>query len=227
MNEWYTLATALDDALKKMVSSQMILCFAQLDEEDINQETVALLKYQERRAQQSRKKNANDDTEEDSEWEDDEEDDDEMWGEDFDDLEEDSEGEEDALHGADDAGELSQLAQKARQARESAQEEEVGVGSSSSSPEGVRETGEDELNPYNSTDDQDDNLLDEEDMEAPILMKVNVWMALLDGASVAQHVSSAAATFFSPDLHDQKTAISRAADALKRWNEVQNVGDRK
>lgn len=227
VNEWYTLATALDDALKKMVSSQMILCFAQLDEEDINQETVALLKYQERRAQQSRKKNANDDTEEDSEWEDDEEDDDEMWGEDFDDLEEDSEGEEDALHGADDAGELSQLAQKARQARESAQEEEVGVGSSSSSPEGVRETGEDELNPYNSTDDQDDNLLDEEDMEAPILMKVNVWMALLDGASVAQHVSSAAATFFSPDLHDQKTAISRAADALKRWNEVQNVGDRK
>lgn len=225
--EWGELATALDVALQSLAMSQMLLSFAQLDEKEVKEETAALLKYKERREQKGNRGNPPDDGDEtESGWEDEDEED-EMWENNMDDLEEDGEwGDDDAFDLDNRGGDLAQLIRDAQAAREQEKDGESGRGNNTIIKRIEKIGGENEMDSNVDDDDGKENLLQEEEgIEAPILDKVNVWMALADGASVARNLSQAAACFFSSDLCDQRTAITHAAEALERWNEVQLCGN--
>lgn len=232
--DWGNLANGFDNALHSIVASQILLCFAQLDAKEIQEETAALLKYQERHKKSSERGRMSgrdgEEDEEDSDWEDEDEDEEDMWENNFGSIEGvDTDWEEeddcDAANLDDEASDFLQLIQKARDARERGKDRETEGGACNMATTERREqTGDDAIGDHDEEGDNNENLLLEEDVEAPILDKVNAWVALMDGALVARNVSHAAASFFSPDFQEQYSAITRAAEALQKWSEVRWSG---
>eukprot|EP00796_Vickermania_ingenoplastis_P004296 gene4296-3112_t len=179
---------ALEAALQMIVESQMLQCFAHRDGEEIRQEMEELQKHLGSGAARDG----------DEEWESEGSDSDAgewtdgEWGD------EELPSEDEAA--VDDAGgKLSRLIQEAQAARQGAK-------------------GPHEEDPNDDLEDADDNLLDEEDMESPVLDKLNVWMALAEVGLEGQAVSPAAAALLDPRLKGQWDDIVLAKDSLQAWS---------
>lgn len=130
------------------------------------------------------------------EWESDSSDD-EM-GLDMEDDEEDEFGADDGNAGDDQDGKLEQLIHQAQAVREANYD--------------AGGAGEDEM---------DDNLLDEECFESPIIDKINAWKALAEVVQERQSSSHAAALLMTSFSGKQWEGVMRASDVLTRWNEAQ------
>lgn len=171
----------LGASLEFVAESQMLECFANLDETKVREDAGELMKHR----KEQRK------TDEEDEWES-EDSDTEDAAEEWDDEDDGIWDAGDEVMEEGDDGKLAHLVEQAAKMREGGALEEV--------------------------DETADNLLDEDDMESPVLDKINVWMAL---AEVAGEAVETAVSGSLRRKDEQWAAIQRANEALRQWNEMQ------